>query len=202
MITPPVSIMEKTDKQLIFDYLRGDENSFRDLIRRHLKSVYNFVYRLAGNAKDSEDITQEVFLKVWKNIKRYDQDRGFKTWLFTIARNTSIDWLRKKRNLVFSDFDNEEGGNAIIDELADLAPLPDEIFKKSEDKKFFDELLNKLSPVYKEVLLLRYKDQFTFEEIGEILGKPLDTVKSRNRRALIVLRELLNAPKSVPKSYK
>ncbi len=183
--------MEREDQQLISDYLTGDESALHELVRRYLKALYNFAYRLAGNTGDAEDITQEIFIKVWKNIKRYDQNYSVKTWLFAIARNTTIDWLRKKRDLVFSDFDTDEGENSLLNTLADPMPLSDEIMARAEDKKFLDHALNKLPLIYREVIVLRYQDGLTFNEIGTILGKPLDTVKSQHRRALIALRKFL-----------
>ena len=91
------------DKQLIVEYLKGDEKALETLFSRYLKPIYTFVYRLTGNAQDAEDISQEVFVKVWKNLKKYDDTRSFKTWLFTIAKNTAYDLLRKNKEIVFSD---------------------------------------------------------------------------------------------------
>ena len=100
--------MEKSDKYLVLDYLNGDETALNIIIKRHLKLVYNFAYRLTGNAQNSEDISQETFIKIWKNIKRCDPKQEFKTWLLAIAKNTSIDWLRKRKDFVFSDFETAE----------------------------------------------------------------------------------------------
>lgn len=86
--------MDKDDNQLIIDYLAGNEASFTLLVKRHLKPVYNFAYRLCGDKVAAEDIAQETFLKIWKNIKKYKHSENFKPWLFKIARNTTIDWLR------------------------------------------------------------------------------------------------------------
>ena len=131
--------MEKSDKYLVLDYLNGDETALNIIIRRHLKLVYNFAYRLTGRAQDSEDISQETFIKIWKNIKRYDQNQEFKTWLLAIAKNTAIDWLRKRKDFVFSDFETAEGKNSITDFLADFAPMPDKVALQAEDKKFIGE---------------------------------------------------------------
>ena len=184
--------MEKNDKQLVWDYLSGDETALNIIIRRHLKLVYNFAYRLTGRAQDSEDISQETFIKIWKNIKRYDQNQEFKTWLLAIAKNTAIDWLRKRKDFVFSDFETTEGKNSILDFLADSAPIPDKVALQAEDKKFIGELLSQLSPSDREIISLRYDDSLTFEKIGRILSQPLNTVKSRHRRAMVFLRKILN----------
>lgn len=183
--------MEKNDKQLILDYLNGDETALNFIIRRHLKLVYNFAYRLTGNAQVSEDISQETFIKIWKNIKRYDPNQEFKTWLLAIAKNTAIDWLRKRKNFVFSDFETAEGKNLITDFLADPALLPDKIAIQAENKKFIGGLLERLSPADRKIISLRYNDSLTFEKIGQALGQPLNTVKSRHRRALFFLRKII-----------
>lgn len=187
--------MQRNDQQLIADYLNGDEVAIAILIDRHLKSVFNFAYRLVGKSEDAEDIAQETFLKMWRNLKKYRQGENFKTWLFTIARNAAIDSLRKKRNFVFSDFEGEGGENLFVESLTDPEPLPDEIFAKAEEKRLLEETLAKLTPAHREVLLLHYIECFTFDEIGKILGASINTSKSRHRRALAELTKLLDAPK-------
>ena len=194
--------MEKTDKQLVCDYLNGDETALNIIIGRRLKLVYNFAYRLTGNAPAAEDISQETFVKVWKNIKRYDPNQEFKTWLLAIAKNTAIDWMRKRKNFVFSDFETNEGKNLITDFLADPAPLPDKIAGQAEDKKFIGGLLDRLSPAEREIISLRYENNLTFKKIGRILGRPLNTIKSRHRRAIALLKTILNEPKNIFLSYK
>jgi RNA polymerase sigma factor (sigma-70 family) len=186
---------EQSDGDLIKSYLNGEENSLTLLINRHLKAVYNFVYRLTYNKENAEDITGETFFKVWKNLKKFRQSENFKTWIFTIARNSTIDLLRKKKEYVFSDFEGQDGGNYIADTLTDPEPLADVLVEQLEKTKEIEELLSKISPVHREVLILRYNEELTFEEIGKVLKKPLDTVKSQHRRALISLRKLINEKK-------
>jgi RNA polymerase sigma-70 factor (ECF subfamily) len=195
--------MEMDDQQLIADYISGDDAAFSILVKRHMQSIYNFSMRIAGNPQNAEDITQETFLKVWRNIKKYRPEQSFRSWIFTIAHNTAIDFLRKKKQLVFSDFENEEGNNMLEDTLQDPALLPDELAARAQDQQLLAGLVAQLSPIYQEVLLLYYNEQLTFDEIGRILGKPLDTVKSQHRRALLALRKLLeSAPKYYMRPYK
>lgn len=184
--------MEKEDKQLISEYLSGDEESFTKIIDRYIDQINNFSYRLTGNRDEAEDITQDTFLKVWKNLNKYRLEENFKTWIFTIARNTAIDYLRKKKNFVFSDFENESGENSITDNLKDPAPLPDELIQKATDKKVLEKILKEIPFSQKEVLLLYYNEDLTFDEIGKVLNKSINTVKSQHRRALIKLREMLD----------
>jgi RNA polymerase sigma-70 factor (ECF subfamily) len=183
---------ERNDQQLISDYLNGDERALRLLFSRYLKTIYNFTYRFTGNIENAEDVTQETFLKVWKNLKKYDPEQNFKTWIFAIARNTALDLLRKKKDFVFSDFENEDGTNTIADSLTDAEPLPYELLLRAERTRELEKILNDVPPLYREVLLLHYYNEFTFDEISKILNKPLDTIKSQHRRGITILRKLLN----------
>ena len=185
--------MEPNDQQLVKDYLDGDEESFDVLLNRHLKPVYNFIYRICKNKEDTEEIVQDTFFKTWKNLKKYHEDQSFKTWLYTIAKNTTMDLLRKKKSLTFSELSdsNDESENSFQDNIADEAPLPDELFALAEKKKLLDNLLDRLPPIYKEVLLLKYGSELEFEEIAKILNKPPETIRSQHRRALIKLKECI-----------
>ena len=179
------------DEILIRKYLAGDEQSLELLIKQYLKPVYSFVSRYVGNGQEAEDITQEVFVRVWRNLKKFDQNKSFKTWLFSIAKNASLDFLKKKKAIPFSEFDTEEGGNRITDTLADPSPLPLELLEKAGMARMLNEAMEKLSPQYRMVLFLRYNDHFNFREIAESFGEPLHTITSRHRRALIQLQKLL-----------
>lgn len=189
---------ETSDEQLVFHYLKGDEKSLEALIRLYLKPIYNFVYRYTGSGQDADDLTQEVFVRVWKNLKKFDRRRSFKTWIFSIAKNASVDFLKKsqsafggKKTLPFSQFENEKGGNPIIENIADPAPLPSEILEQKDRANVLTAALAKLSPQSRMVLFLRYNDHFTFREIAESLDRSLNTIKSWHRRALITLKGLL-----------
>ncbi len=178
-----------TDNEIIDNYLNGDEESLKVLIDRYLNPIYNFTYRICNNTEIADDITQEVFVKVWKNLKKYNPEQSFKIWIFSIAKNTTIDWLRKRKNLVISDFDSDDGSNYLENTTSNNDPLPDELAILNENKKILSEKILKLSPIYQTILSLRYTEDFSFREISEILQKPIDTVKSHHRRALIELRK-------------
>lgn len=181
-----------SDEQLIANYLKGDEKSLEILIRHYLKPIYNFVFRYIGNQPEAEDITQEVFVKVWKNLRKFNRNKSFKTWIFHIAKNTTIDFLRKKKTIPFSEFENEEGENALTKTLVDYRPLPNELLERADITKTLNVAINKLSAPYRMVLFLRYNDHFNFREIAEILDESINTVKSRHRRGLVLLKKLLS----------
>lgn len=181
--------MEKTDEALVAEHLAGNEEALTRLLERHMKTVYSFILRSVEDGV--EDVVQDTFLKVWKNMRKYEPRRAsFKTWLMRIARNTVIDAQRKKKYAVFSDLENEYGDNRILD-TPDSGPLPDEILAQVRDAHEVTEVLQKLPPQYREVLLLRYMSQMTFEEVSSVLHEPQNTVRSRHRRGLARLRGLL-----------
>jgi RNA polymerase sigma-70 factor, ECF subfamily len=182
--------MNKTDEALIAEYLAGDEEAFSLLVKRHLKTVYSFAARSVKS--DAEDITQEVFLKVWRNLGNYDsRDAKFKTWLMRIARNTVIDALRKRKPFAFSDL--ERDGEDTFGDTPDLEPLPDEIVARAHDERAIEAALAQTPPLYREIVLLHYMSGLTFHEIGQILDVPPNTARSRHRRALAHLRRNLEA---------
>lgn len=184
--------MEQTDEQLMAEYVAGKASALPALIERYLKPIYNFTYRLSGNADAASDITQEVFIKVWKYRHKFKPEYRFKTWLFTIARNTTIDWLRKKRPVLFSELDarSSDEAPAFADTIADEAPLADELFTNQEHAEAATKLLNTLPAHDQEIILLRHQQELSFEEIAKVLARPLNTVKSQYRRALLALRHL------------
>ncbi len=181
----------KKDIELIQDHIKGNKDSLAFLIERYYKQIYNFVYRFVYCEQDANDITQDTFIKMWKNIRKIKKDKNFKSWLYTIAKNTTLDFLKKKKSLVFSDFENEEGDNILLEIIKDEDLLPDELLEKKDLKNLLDNAISRLSISYRTVILLHHGEEMTFKEISEILKESIDTVKSRYRRGLIMLRNLL-----------
>lgn len=186
-------MITRNDEKLVHQYMNGDESSLEVLIRQYLKPIYSFAYRYVGNSQEAEDIAQEVFVKVWRNLKKFDQTKSFKTWIFNIAKNAAIDSLKKKKAIPFSEFENEYGENTILETLADPAPLPHELLEQRGMAQILSSAMDKLVPKYRMVLFLRYNDHFNFREIAESLGEPLHTIISRHRRALVKLKEILTS---------
>ena len=181
----------RQDAQLVADYLAGDEKSPEILIERYMKAIYHFVHKYISDTQEVEDITQEVFVRVWKNLKKFDPNPSLRTWIFTIAKRVCIDAFKKKKILNFSLFENENGENALSNELIDEAPLPDAMSEKKGIAYMVTSASNLLSLPYQAVLSLRYQDDLTFAGIAEKLHEPLHTVKSRHRRALASLKKIL-----------
>ncbi|OGI85362.1 hypothetical protein A3A92_01490, partial [Candidatus Nomurabacteria bacterium RIFCSPLOWO2_01_FULL_37_49] len=147
------------------------------------------------NRIDTSDIVQEIFIKIWKNLNNFDREKAsFKTWIFTIARNTVIDFSRKRERLLFSDMENnsEKGLSFFEENIPDENIIPFEALQKLQDKEFLNNTLKKLLPDENEILVLHYQEDMTFDEIGKVLNKSLNTVKSKHRRTLIKLRKMLD----------
>jgi RNA polymerase sigma-70 factor (ECF subfamily) len=186
----------ETDEEIIQAFKEGDKEKFGILVERYTSPLFNFTARLS-NRNDASDIVQESFIKIWKNIHRFDQSKAsFKTWIFTIAKNTTTDFLRKKKSILFVDMEKETDDTAasFAENIPDEGLLPDGALQKLQDADFLNTILEKLRMEYREVLILHYQEEMTFEEIGKILGKPLNTVKSQHRRAILELRRLLDFP--------
>ncbi|MFA5087376.1 MAG: RNA polymerase sigma factor [Candidatus Paceibacterota bacterium] len=185
-------MQDLTDEQLVEKYLQGEKQALDFLIARYLKPIYGFAYSYCGNSAEAEDITQEAFVKIWKNIKKFDQKKKFKPWLFEIAKNTAIDFSRKKKSIPFSRFENDKGENVLLETLRDKAPLPLAACERKDMISRVADAINKLSIKYKEVVLMRLNEQLTFQEIANILGESVDTIKSRYRRAIMELKQTLS----------
>lgn len=179
-----------SDEQLVREYLKGDENALALLIHKHTSSIYNFVAQIIGRGQNAEDVTQESFIKMWKNLKKFDTNKKFKTWLFRIAKNTAIDYLRKRKiTIVDLDTDEEVG----IETLVDPAVLPFESLILQEQAEVVQKAVGELPEIYRTVLNLYYQEQLSLLEIAEIFDESVDTVKSRHRRALLKLKKLLTS---------
>jgi RNA polymerase sigma-70 factor (ECF subfamily) len=183
----------ETDAALVSSFLNdGKGDAFAALVDRHMSMVYSFTYRYLQNADNTNDVVQEVFIKVWKNIKKFDQSKNFKTWLLTIAKNTALDFIKKKKPVLFSKIEEGEADlDTFLAPFVDGPELPDTILERKYLKQDMDTVLQKLSPSYRSVLTLRYAEHLKFREIADILEEPIDTIKSKHRRALIMLKKFL-----------
>ena len=177
--------------QLIYAYLKsGDKKSLDTLIKLYLKPVYNFILRLVGSQKDAEDLTQETFIKMWRNLKKFNTDKEFKPWVFQIAKNTCFDFFRRKKETSFSELalaeeDFDEGN------LADQGQSLGDLFQTKETAEQVNRVLLTLPVIYRTVLVLYFYQQLNFREIAETLNESLNTVKSKHRRGLFKLKEML-----------
>ncbi len=179
---------QPSDEILISRFQQGDNYAFDLLVKRYKEPLLNFVYRFLGEKNEAEDIVQETFLRLFKNKHYYKEIAKFSTWIYTIASNLAKTELRKRkrRNLYsISYYMSTEKDYDIPDyetnpEIDVNSVITDQIIQKA---------INKLSPKFKQVIILRDIQGFSYEEIAEIVGIPLGTVKSRVNRARLKLQE-------------
>lgn len=172
-----------------------DLSAFEELIMPYEKLVYNISYRMLGNTEDAKDVSQEVWLKVYKNLsKRNDMD-SFKAWVCTITNNACIDFLRKKKVRIKPDsidvmYQTDEG-EAIISIEDKKEATPEEVLISKERKKAIINAVGMLNPVHKAAIIFRDINGFSYEEIAAITSQNIGTVKSQISRARESLRTIL-----------
>lgn len=177
----------ESDEQLAAACLFGNDKAFAELLERYLKPIYGFLYQMVRDQAVVEDLAQETFIKAWKNMHRFDQSKSFKTWIFTIAKNTALDYLKKKKTTPFSFFEDEKG-NSHLENVSEDAALPDEILEREDVAREMEDKLELIPQKYRTILVLRYKEDFSLHEIAEILGAPYNTVKAYHSRGLNQLK--------------
>lgn len=180
-----LSAKAQYDYHLINKALNGaDENAYAELMNRYRDTLYFMMLKMTKDPLDAEDLTIEAFTKAFKNLKNYQPEFAFSTWLFKIAVNNCIDFLRKKRNFVSLDEPIDETNNL---ELACSLPantkLPDEHIIKKEQIKQIQAIIQKLKPHYQTLIHMRYFQELSYEEISKIMKLPLGTVKAQLFRA-------------------
>ncbi|MEI8249054.1 MAG: RNA polymerase sigma factor [Candidatus Taylorbacteria bacterium] len=181
--------MTETDEQLIELCKEGNDLAFQELVRRYSGALYGFVRQYIRALEDVEDVVQDSFFKAWKNMRRFDSDKKFKPWLYTIARNTSLDHIKKKKAVSFSELDDNDNDIQFADTLADPEPIAHQLFEQAEIKKNLDTVLEILHPDHRAILIMHYHYDMTFDEIADSIGKSMNTVKSWHRRSLIKLQK-------------
>lgn len=185
--------MSDQDRSHVERVLRGDLDAFAGLVRRYESSIANYVYWIVLNRQDAMDIAQEVFLKVYLSLDKYNPDYKFSTWIFSIAKNAAIDFLRKSHPSTLAlDVPLEEGGVLETQHLADKkSKSPEESLLQVELGERVGAAVNCLPLPYRQVLILRHLNDLAYEEISGILELPLGTVKNRLFRARELLRDRL-----------
>jgi len=185
------SVFSASDQTLVAMSAKGDREALEALVKRHLKLIYSVAKRYVSDSDDAEDITQEVFVKIWKNLANYQPEKSFTNWIYEIAKNASLNWLQKKRTVPFSAFEDEYGENRLLYALADPAPNPYELASEASAIETRTAAILRLSPGNRQVITERDDMDMTFREIAENSRQPLNTVKSRYRRAIAKLKSIL-----------
>jgi len=188
-VNPNLSDKARYDYDLVQRAVKGDQKSYAELMGRYRDAIYFMLLKMVNNKSDAEDLTIEAFGKAFKNLSQYSPNFAFSTWLFKIASNNCIDFLRKKRtNIVSIDSaNNEDNENETPIHLKDEMPDPEEGLIKQQKAVLMRTVVKKLKPRYRTLIELRYFKEFSYEEIADELDLPLGTVKAQLFRA----RELL-----------
>jgi RNA polymerase sigma-70 factor (ECF subfamily) len=164
----------------------GDQKAYAELMARYQESIYYMLLKMVNNKDDADDLTLEAFGKAFKRLTYYTPNYAFSTWLFKIATNNCIDFLRKKKNnnlfSIDKPFENSEGGEFSID-LKSSNLNPEERIIKKQKIKLMREVVEKLKPRYRELIELRYFKEYSYDEISIQLGIPLGSVKAQLFRA-------------------
>lgn len=174
--------------------LKGDQSAFSDIVSHYQHSLYQVCYRMLGNKQEAEDIAQEAFVRAYMNLHTFDQKRKFSTWLYRIATNLCIDRLRKKKPDYYLDAEvaGTEGLN-MYSQISTDAPLPEEELEKMELQERVQYEISRMPEKYRVVVVLKYIEELSLQEISEVLEMPLGTVKTRLHRGREALRKQLNS---------
>jgi RNA polymerase sigma factor (sigma-70 family) len=170
----------------------GDEKAYAELMQRYKKPVYHMILKMVRNVDDAEDLTIEAFAKAFRNLKKFNPEFTFSTWLFRIATNNCIDFIRKKKldTMSISNSFKEEGESADMD-IKDINLDPQEEAIKSQKVDIIQTIVTKLPAKYQTLVRLRYFEELSYEEIAEEIEAPLGTVKAQLHRARELLYDLI-----------
>jgi RNA polymerase sigma-70 factor, ECF subfamily len=181
------------DAQLVRSCVRGDGSAWETLVKRHTRRVFNLCYRFTGNSAASEDLSQEVFLRVYRTIESYRPDQGaFPTWLTSVTRNLLVDHYRRSRRDRLTDSMDDISISAQVDTKPAPGYSPDRMAHAAELSGQLQQALARLSPELREAVILRDLQELDYREIQSVLEVPEGTVKSRINRGRIELARILD----------
>ena len=190
-ITNDLSDKAKNDLLLVIDARRGNEKAFAKLMNRYWDSIYFLLLKMVNNSSDAEDLTIEAFGKAFRNLDLYTPKFAFSTWLFKIATNNCVDFIRKKQ-LSPSPFDNmhETLDNVTVNIQSDM-PDPEELLINHQKIANLKDIVKQLKPRYRSLIELRYYKEYSYEEISTELNLPIGTVKAQLFRAKTLLYNII-----------
>ena len=178
------------DGELVKTAIAGREASFEELVRRYQRPIAAYVYRMVGDYDSALDLTQEVFIKVYNSLARYRSEFKFSTWIYKIAHNAAIDHLRRyavREQAVTSGFDTDHRDTPVEGRRL----TPEQESERKERRSEVEMVVEMLPRAYRELIVLRHSHDLSYDEIAEVAGLPLGTVKNRLFRAREAMRDLL-----------
>jgi len=186
------TILKNNDLDTIEAALKGSQQAFRDLTEKHTNSVNHVIFKIVRNRDTTNDLTQETFMKAFISLASYRSEYRFSTWLYKIAANTAIDFLRKKRiNALSLDQKIETAEGSVEIEIPDNSYNPEQDLVRKQQNITIDAAISGLPDRYREVIIFRHKDDKSYEEIADLLNIPVGTVKARIFRARELLKKKL-----------
>ncbi|WP_194777040.1 RNA polymerase sigma factor [Pararhodonellum marinum] len=169
-----------------------DQQAYATLMKRYKKAVYFMILKMIRDADDAEDLTMEAFAKAFKNLHKFKKDYTFSTWLFRIATNNTIDFIRKKKlkTMSLNTTLTDDGGNSVNIDVEDDDNNPQDEYIRSQRIEMVRIFVDKLPAKYRKLVKLRYFDELSYDEIAQELDKPLGTVKAQLHRSRELLYEI------------
>ena len=197
-INTNLSEKAQRDFLLVQQATRGDQKAYAELMGRYRDAIYYMLLKMVNNASDAEDLTIEAFGKAFKNIQQYTPNYAFSTWLFKIATNNCIDFIRKRKATTVSLDQNDDDPDKSSPDIQAPNLDPEEEMIKDQKQKMMRDIVSKLKPRYRKLIELRYFREFSYEEIAEELELPIGTVKAQLFRARELLFNILkNTSKTI-----
>lgn len=195
-VNPNLSEKAQYDSRLVELAREGDQKAYAELLGRYRDAIYYMLLKMVNNPSDAEDLTIEAFGKAFKNIEQYTPNFAFSTWLFKIASNNCIDFIRKKRGIQISIEQGHEEQDTISDAIQALTLDPEENLIKQQKVILTRTIVTKLKPRYRRLIELRYFKEFSYDEIAKELDLPIGTVKAQLFRARELLYNILKKSNS------
>lgn len=193
-LNPNLSDKAQQDFALVESALKGDEKAFAKLLSKYKDAIYFMLLKMVNNKSDAEDLTIEAFGKAFKNLHQYSPSYAFSTWLFKIASNNCIDFLRKKKGVHVSIENNQDANeNEQSVRLKSKDPDPEEKLIRIQKAILLRRIVHKLKPRYRTLVELRYFREYSYEEIAKELNLPLGTVKAQLFRAREMLFKMIES---------
>ncbi|MBS0011259.1 MAG: sigma-70 family RNA polymerase sigma factor [Bacteroidales bacterium] len=191
-IKPDLSEKAQYDLRLVNRAVEGDEKAFAELMNRYRDSIYYMLLKMVNNPSDADDLTIEAFGKAFKSIHLYTPSYAFSTWLFRIATNNCIDFIRKKKSAPTAIESQQDEQDDPASNLQSDSPGPEEEMMQKQKIKHLTNVVSQLKPKYRQLIELRYYKEYSYEEIANELNLPLGTVKAQIFRAKELLYNILN----------
>ncbi len=183
------SVRTLADGELVINAVAGRTDGFEELVRRYQRPITSYVYRMLGDYESALDVTQEVFIKVYNSLTKYSSEYKFSTWLYRIAHNAAIDHMRRNSMHALSiEAENSDGTYQL--QIESHLPSPEQNHERGEWRIEIDAVIKCLPPTYRDLILLRHSRELSYDEIADVTGLPLGTVKNRLFRAREMMRQV------------